>query len=191
MEEYVGRLGGPNYKVLKKVWEKWIKGEIKLKDPNPPKDFIEYLKRLDYSLWLWVTIALVPITIITIVLSTIMYLVLYIRYILGALFILFLPGYSFVEALYPDESSLEPLERVALSIGLSLALVPLIGLILNYMPWGIRLETILIAQSIFTLIMILIAAYRKYSLVTIGEKISETRIVVTTNKRKRIQTKKM
>ncbi|MEM1828890.1 MAG: DUF1616 domain-containing protein, partial [Desulfurococcaceae archaeon] len=76
---------------------------------------------------------------------------------------LFIPGYSLVEALYPREEDLSPLERMALSIGLSLAVVPLIGLILNYTPWGIRLLPIITSTTIFTITILVIAAYRKYN----------------------------
>ena len=69
---------------------------------------------------------------------------------------------SLIEALYPVESELSPLERVALSIGLSLALVPLVGLVLNYTPWGIRLTPILISLTILTVGLLAVASYRKY-----------------------------
>ncbi|MCC6010753.1 MAG: DUF1616 domain-containing protein, partial [Fervidicoccaceae archaeon] len=82
----------------------------------------------------------------------------------GSLFVLFLPGYALVEALYPDERELAPLERLALSIGLSLAVVPLIGLLLNYTPWGIRLEPVMASLAVFTLIMLMVASYRKQRL---------------------------
>ena len=86
------------------------------------------------------------------------------RIILGTVFTLFMPGYSLIETLYPSETDLKPLERLALSIGLSLALVPLIGLILNYTPWGIRLTPILTALSALTLTLLTISAYRKFQL---------------------------
>lgn len=42
--------------------------------------------------------------------------------------LLFMPGYALVESLYPrGGDELSPLERLALSIGLSLAVVPLIA----------------------------------------------------------------
>lgn len=46
---------------------------------------------------------------------------------------------------------ISPLERVALSLGLSIAIVPLLGLALNYTPWGIREGPVLATLSIFTL----------------------------------------
>jgi uncharacterized membrane protein len=86
------------------------------------------------------------------------------RIVFGSIFVLFIPGYSLVEALYPKEEDISPLERLALSIGLSLALVPLIGLILNYTPWGIRLNPILISLSLTSLILLIISSYRKFNI---------------------------
>jgi uncharacterized membrane protein len=90
--------------------------------------------------------------------------------VLGSIFTLYIPGYVLVEALYPYEKDLKPLERVALSIGLSLAIVPLIGLILNYTPYGIRLNPIIASLSIYTIALSLIAAYRKQRIITIVNK---------------------
>lgn len=71
------------------------------------------------------------------------------RIVLGLPFILFFPGYTLIAALFPRKSDLDAIERVALSFGLSIAVVPLIGLVLNYTPWGIRLYPILISLSLF------------------------------------------
>ena len=65
------------------------------------------------------------------------------RIILGIPFLLFFPGYALHTALFPGRGRLDVAERVALSFGLSIAVVPLIGLVLNYLPWGIRLESVL------------------------------------------------
>lgn len=71
------------------------------------------------------------------------------RIIFGLCLILFFPGYTLLSALFPRKGDLSGIERVALSFGLSIAIVPLMGLILNYTPWGIRLYPILIAITIF------------------------------------------
>src|SRR5659263_694396 len=67
------------------------------------------------------------------------------RNILGLPLVLFLPGYALIAALFPAKSDLDGIERTALSFGLSIAVVPLMGLGLNYTPWGIRLLPILIS----------------------------------------------
>ncbi len=87
-----------------------------------------------------------------------------VRTMLGLPMVLFLPGYALIAALFPGKDDLDGIERIALSFGLSIAIVPLIGLLLNYTPWGIRLLTVLVSLTFFTLAMVLIARYRRRSL---------------------------
>jgi uncharacterized membrane protein len=75
--------------------------------------------------------------------------------------VLFIPGYALIAALFPDKDDIDLLERIALSFGLSIAVVPLIGLGLNYTPWGIRLDPIVTSLVIFTIAMVIIAQYRR------------------------------
>jgi hypothetical protein len=140
---------------------KMIKNKLViLEDPSPPKNFSHYIFSI-YSLDFWIIVALLSLTLISIYFSSFL-LILYLRYILGSLFVLFLPGYSLIEVLYPKKEELMPLERLALSIGLSLALVPLVGLLLNYTPFGIRLDPIVFSLTFLTFFFMLIASYRKY-----------------------------
>lgn len=88
----------------------------------------------------------------------------FIRTILGVLLVLFIPGYSLIAALFPKKKDLDGIERAALSFGLSIAVTPLIGLALNYTPWGIRLDPILVSLTIFTLAMATIAFLRRKGL---------------------------
>jgi uncharacterized membrane protein len=85
------------------------------------------------------------------------------RIILGLPFIIFIPGYVLIFALFPTKKTdrgIDILERIALSFGLSIAVVPLIGLGLNYTPWGIGLESVLRSIYFFIIIVGLIAIYR-------------------------------
>jgi len=74
-----------------------------------------------------------------------------IRIILGLPLVLFLPGYALIAALFIRKDDLDGIERIALSFGLSIAISPLLGLGLNYTPFGIRLTPILIVLSVFTI----------------------------------------
>jgi uncharacterized membrane protein len=78
--------------------------------------------------------------------------------------VLFLPGYALVALLFSEKSGLEGLERVALSIGLSVAVVPLIGLGLNFTSWGIQEIPILVCLSLFTLLLSGLAYARRNEL---------------------------
>jgi uncharacterized membrane protein len=86
------------------------------------------------------------------------------RIILGLPFLLFFPGYTLLAALFPKKGSLGGVERVALSFGLSIAVVPLIGLVLNFTPWGIRLDPILISLVVFIIAASGVAWYRREKL---------------------------
>lgn len=55
-------------------------------------------------------------------------------------------------------------ERIALSFGLSIAIVSLLGLLLNLTPWGIRLESIVVILLVFTVLVGLAALARRIQL---------------------------
>jgi uncharacterized membrane protein len=78
--------------------------------------------------------------------------------------VLFIPGYTLIAALFAGSEEIDIIERIALSFGLSIAIVPLIGLGLNYTPFGIRLDPIVTSLTIFTVAMVLIAQYRRADL---------------------------
>lgn len=168
LREYVERKiksGTGKYDVLLETWKSIKEKKLRLEDPDPPLTLVSYAFRLDYTLWFWTSLSLALLTLGVIWLTEYFPLIFPVRYVLGTIYVLFLPGYSLVEALYPFEEDLSPLERMALSIGLSLATVPLIGLVLNYTPWGIRLLPIAISISVFTITTLIIALSRKFNLV--------------------------
>jgi uncharacterized membrane protein len=86
----------------------------------------------------------------------------YIRYFLGSVFVLLLPGYSLIKTLFPTKE-IDNIERTALSIGMSLALVPLVGLLLNYTPWGIRLTPITLSLLALTTLLTATAVIREHT----------------------------
>lgn len=86
------------------------------------------------------------------------------RIALGIPFLLFLPGYALVSALFTRREGLDIVERLALSFGLSIVIVPLLGLVLNYSAWGIRLESVLYAVVAFIVVASCIAWFRRRKL---------------------------
>jgi uncharacterized membrane protein len=86
------------------------------------------------------------------------------RQTIGLIFLLFIPGYVATAALFPENDQIDGIERGALSFGLSIAIVPLIGLALNFTPFGIKLDPIMASISAFILIVSGIAWYRRTSL---------------------------
>ena len=92
----------------------------------------------------------------------------YVRYVLGLIFIFFLPGFALTEALFPSEhltdsslGSMLSTERVAVSIGLSIVIAALVGLLSYYAPWGITSGPIVLILIILTTAFTFVAVFRE------------------------------
>ncbi|GAB6948051.1 hypothetical protein JCM16161A_21810 [Vulcanisaeta sp. JCM 16161] len=165
VNEVANRLGVPRSVVAYEVMMMWKRGELELE--GVPRNPVAYTFSIE-GLWYWVSLSLIATSILVVTLISSGPLI-YLRYGLGALMLLFMPGYALVEALYPRGDELSPLERLALSIGLSLAIVPLIGLVLNYTPWGIRFIPIVVSTNAVTIALLTIALVRKARIFEAGE----------------------
>ncbi len=120
--------------------------------------------------WYWTTIALAiatAIAVFTIPENAVP--LVYLRSALGIIFVLFLPGFAFIKAMFPTKVPLktssentDTTERMALSLGMSLVLTPIVGLILNYTPWGIRLTPIVLSLLALTVVFATAAIIREY-----------------------------
>lgn len=150
--------GLPKSRVAYEVYLMWKRGELSI-EHEPPENAVMFLASVD-GVWYWITLAITLASLIVVMLVKGGPLI-PIRYLLGAVSVLFMPGYSMVEALYPRGDEMAPLERLALSIGLSLAVVPLIGLMLNYTPWGIKLIPVVASNTALTIALLTAAALRK------------------------------
>jgi uncharacterized membrane protein len=64
--------------------------------------------------------------------------------------------------MYPTKEGIEGLERIGLSIGVGLALIPIIALLLNYTPWGITLEPIVASIAVLTEVLAVVCVVRKF-----------------------------
>ena len=136
-------------------------GRIKLSEKQPlasPK-LVSYLKT-KHALWYWLIIGLaISTSAIVFTIPEGSYPWIYIRNGLGTILVFWLPGYAFTKALFPpkpsdkaSDKSLETIVQIALSVGISLALVPMVGLLLYYTPWGIQLTTTVPSLLVLTMI---------------------------------------
>jgi uncharacterized membrane protein len=91
----------------------------------------------------------------------------FLRNILGILFVFFLPGYAFLKVVFPKKlcsegvKSLEVIIRIAFSVGISIAVVSILGLILYYTPFGLDLTPIVFSLLAFTLILTTVGVIRE------------------------------
>jgi len=91
------------------------------------------------------------------------------RLFLGLFFVLFVPGYTLQAALFPSGSApaeasaggLDGPERLALSFGLSVAVIPPLALLLDRLPWGIRLWPIVVGEIFVIVTCSVVALWRR------------------------------
>jgi uncharacterized membrane protein len=121
------------------------------------------------AIWFWVSIVLSTMTALVFFLPANILAVAYTRYVLGLLFLMFLPGYALMKAMFPADTKIpieitseNQIERVALRLASSLCLAPLVAFALNYSPWGIRLEPLTVCMLFLTLAFVFVAGYREY-----------------------------
>ena len=137
---------------------KWHWRALVVSESSRPFRFKLEIRETPYDLIICVILALTLVALISFFPDSLP------RQILGLVFVLFLPGYAATAALFPENEQIDGIERVALSFGLSIAIVPLIGLALNFTPWGIRLDPILASVSAFIVASSLVAWYRRMRL---------------------------
>jgi len=99
-------------------------------------------------------------------------------FVLASILFLFVPGYVLVAFLFPSGKRIGWIERIALSLGLSIAIVPLLGLALNFTPFGLGFAPTVAFTGLFTL-LIGLAAYGQRLRLPASERLSATIHLVT------------
>ena len=139
-------------------------GRITLRKSKIQSDFTltEYILSAKGH-WYWIIIALsVTTALLVFTIPENAYPIVYSRHILGSVFVLWLPGYSLIKALFPTKK-MDNVERIALSVGMSLAVVSIVGLLLNYTPWGIRVTSITLSLLALTVTFSTAALIREHT----------------------------
>lgn len=81
---------------------------------------------------------------------------------LGLAFILFAPGYVLTAALFPRRDHLDVVERATLSFGLSIAVLPVLTLVLDTLHWGIRPLPIALSLTLWIVFLCAVSAVRRF-----------------------------
>lgn len=87
----------------------------------------------------------------------------FIKTILGVPMVLFIPGYMLVSVLYVGIDDVGIIKRIALSFGLSIAVIPLLGLLLNF-TFGLMSIPIIVTLCVYDIIFIFASKYRREKL---------------------------
>jgi hypothetical protein len=112
------------------------------------------------KMWYWITIALTLAALASMfIIPENAFPLVYLRYLFGSVFLLFLPGFCLIKALFPRKE-LDEIETAGLSVGVSLAMVPLISFLLDLTPWGITLVPLTISFVALTVVFATVAVFR-------------------------------
>jgi uncharacterized membrane protein len=124
----------------------------------------------DYR-WYWLTLLLsVGMIFVILLLPDSSNPAIILRYGFAGFFLFFIPGFTIMRLLFPqafsgddNSSGLDIIERVGLSILVSVALIPILGIILNYTVFGITLVSMLTSLVSLTLFLATALFIRQYS----------------------------
>ena len=75
--------------------------------------------------------------------------------------VLFMPGYCLIAALFPKNDDIGLSERIALSFGISIALITLVALGVYFTAGSIQLDPTLLSVILITWVLALVAHYRR------------------------------
>jgi hypothetical protein len=132
-----------------------------------PESTLEYLFS-QRGLWFWFTVVLSTLSLCLLFIPESLPL-LYLRNVIGLIFVFYLPGYTLTKVLYPisvplkmRSITLDSIERLAISIGLSLTLTPIIGLTLYLLQLGLNILLITLSVFIVVFVFALFGISREY-----------------------------
>jgi len=144
--------------VLPIIKEMENSNEIKLQEPIieptiPPKKILEFFWGRNYFAYeFWMTITTIALVLTLVLLDVRSGIFFYLRYAVVCFFMLILSGWSLTSVIFPElNDNFRFLERVATAIGLSIVILVLDGLFLNY---TFRFNVLSIALSLTLIILI-------------------------------------
>jgi hypothetical protein len=160
VKEISGELDSDPDRVVAEIIRLRTNGKVRVSEQVPYGNLAEYLvSPLSFSFWEPVLATLLSL----LFLSASSGLALYLRLVLGGVLVLFLPGYSLVSLIYSKKEDLDYLSRVAFSFVLSIAIAILVGLVLNYTPFGITSVAVAFSLGGLTIVLQFLTVFRKHA----------------------------
>lgn len=156
---------------LDKIMNLESQGKIKFSSqPLPSSSKISSYLKTSQASWYWISTIFALVTLISVFLiPENLQPVSYVRNILGAIFVVYLPGYVFIKTLFPVEvpiktskDDFDQIERFVLGVSMSLVVTPIVGLLLNYTPWGIGLVPMTFTLFVFSMFFSATAIIREH-----------------------------
>lgn len=156
--------------VLKNIQILEIQEKVDFNLKLRPVTFSEYLFSSN-AYWFWFVIFIIILAQSIPWVNVNIFSFLMLRNFVGLAVVLYLPGYTLCKTLYPmkvpfnvQSSVLEKIERVVLSLCLSITIVPIIGLTLYGFPHGLDIFPLSETILMFTLFFSILAIWREYKI---------------------------
>jgi Protein of unknown function (DUF1616) len=135
--------------------------KIMLLEPDTKGHFFDYILRSYNGLSLWLTTAATCLIMALVFLLPNIEPWSYMRMITGAVFVLFIPGNALVQLLFAHRN-MEQTEQMVLSVGLSIALISIIGLMLKYILSALTVESAVISIGMLSITISAVANYSHF-----------------------------
>jgi len=84
------------------------------------------------------------------------------RVVISIPFIFFTSGYALLGFLFSEKSEIDILERIILSMGVSIAIIISTGFLLNYSSVGISVNSIMFYVSVITIFLCFVSVIKRY-----------------------------
>src|SRR5215208_1683094 len=135
--------------------------KITLLEPGTKGRFLDYIMSGYNGLSLWLTTAATCLIMAMVFLLPNIEPWSYMRMITGAVFVLFIPGNPLVQLLFAHRK-MEQIEQMVLSVGLSIALISIIGLMLKYILLALTVESAVISIGMLSITLSAVANYSHF-----------------------------
>jgi uncharacterized membrane protein len=139
------------------------KGAVSLSEEKIQASFVQSLLDPWTNLPLWAAVLGSALMIVSLYLLPLDGSWLGVRGLVGAIFLFVLPGYVLAELLVQKDKP-RVIEQIAVSIGLSMAAVVLIGTVLGFSEIGVRIDPTVAVVSAIIIAGGILASYRNYNL---------------------------
>lgn len=156
--------------IIKNIYLLEKNKQLTLINPYYPHNFFKYLLST-FSLPFWGQLLFIIFFYFINYYFEPIYPIIFIKYISSFIFILCLPGYALLNALYYKKKEIGRIEKISLIIMTSVAITAITGLIFNYLPWGIDPYLYFFTMSTLSIVFSIYGLYKKYeyfSLLEVG-----------------------
>jgi len=138
-------------------------GSVRMEEPLI-RHFEDYLKSWGYGFRGWVTALGVVVGLLVVEGLNVGFPLVAVRWIAGTYLILIAPGFTLTWVLFPSRGEIAGLNRFALTVAMSIFLVPTAALLLNLTPLGIRSGPMAVVLAVLSLGFLYVGMRREFTI---------------------------